>query len=403
MFLGIDLGTTEVKVLILSDQHEVIAVERSPLTVNRSHLDWSEQFPQDWWISVESAIDRLRHQVPHEWSQVQGIGLSGQMHGAVLLDANQRVLRPAILWNDGRSSSECEQLTHDHPDLIRLAGNLVMPGFTAPKLVWLRKHEPDTYARVAKVLLPKDYLRFGLTGHLVSDMSDAAGTLWLDIGRREWSPELLEYTGMRRDQMPDLVEGSACVGHLLPDLARCWGLKESVIVAGGGGDNAASAIGIGATEPGQGFISLGTSGVIFITTDTFRPNPERAVHAFCHALPMRWHQMAVMLSAGASLRWLSELLGAGDESRLLAKLEENGNDADSAAPLFLPYLSGERTPHNHAEARGVFFWVKSRERCFRIGVRRARRRCVWHEGRLSCVTSSGNITNTTEHGGRGRT
>ena len=355
MFLGIDLGTTDVKVLLLSDKHDVIAVERSPLTVDRPREYWSEQSPEEWWVAVESAINRLRQKVPHEWTQVQAIGLSGQMHGAVLLDASQQVLRPAILWNDGRSSTECEQLKQEHPDLIHLAGNLVMPGFTAPKLVWLQKHEPSTYARVAKVLLPKDYLRFRLAGCLVSDMSDAAGTLWLDVGQRDWSPKLLDYTGMRHDQMPDLVEGSACAGHVLPDLARRWGLKETVIVAGGGGDNAASAIGIGATEPGQGFISLGTSGVIFITTDTFRPNPERAIHAFCHALPERWHQMAVMLSAGASLRWLTKLLGAANEAQLLAPLEENGEGADSAAPLFLPYLSGERTPHNDPEARGVFF------------------------------------------------
>jgi xylulokinase len=358
MYLGIDLGTTEIKILLLSSEHRVIAVARSALGISRPHAGWSEQSPADWWAATESAVNDLRAQAPQAWSQVRAIGLSGQMHGAVLLDAAGQVLRPAILWNDGRSAAECARLMRDHPDLVDLSGNLAMPGFTAPKLVWLSAHEPHVHERVAKVLLPKDYLRLRLTGRCVTDMSDAAGTLWLDVGRREWSPALLRHTGMRRDQMPELVEGSASTGPILPELARAWGLDESVIVAGGGGDNAASAVGIGATEPGDGFISLGTSGVLFVTTDAFRPNPGSAVHAFCHALPERWHQMAVMLSAGASLGWLTRLLGATDEAKLLAPLADRGSERDASTPLFLPYLGGERTPHNDPDARGVFFGLE---------------------------------------------
>jgi xylulokinase len=265
------------------------------------------------------------------------------------------VLRPAILWNDVRSGAECAELERRVPDLRRITGNLAMPGFTAPKLLWVAGHEPEVFRATAKVLLPKDYLRRRLTGEDVSEMSDASGTSWLDVGRRDWSDAMLEATGLARRHMPRLVEGSAPSGTLLPELARACGLGERVIVAGGGGDNAATAIGIGAVRDGQAFLSLGTSGVLFVATDAFRPNPAQGVHAFCHALPGQWHQMAVMLSAASCLRWVTRLAGATDEAALLAEVEALPPEARRQAPLFLPYLSGERTPHNDPHAKGVWF------------------------------------------------
>lgn len=357
MYLGIDLGTSEVKVVLLNEHHEVLGTQHAPLSVSRPHPGWSEQDPQHWWDATCQAMQALRAAHGRPLSAVRAVGLSGQMHGAVLLDAQHQVLRPAILWNDTRAAAQCVQMTERMPSLPQVAGNLAMPGFTAPKLAWLQAHEPDVFARVSRVLLPKDYLRWRMSGQFVSEMSDAAGTLWLDVARRDWSDDLLALTGLTRAHMPALVEGSAVSATLSADVAQAWGLGPKVIVAGGGGDNAASAVGIGAVRAGDGFLSLGTSGVLFVVTDRFRPNPASAVHAFCHALPARWHQMSVMLSAASCLRWAARLLGARDEAALLAQVQDKGSDAGWAArvPLFLPYLSGERTPHNDADARGVFF------------------------------------------------
>ena len=260
-----------------------------------------------------------------------------------------------MLWNDGRSGAQCAALMRDVPTLTQITGNLAMPGFTAPKLQWVREHEPATFARTARVLLPKDHLRLRLTGAAISDMSDASGTLWLDPARRDWSDRVLAATGLTRAHMPRLVEGSAPGGVLIGELARRWGLPEGVVVAGGGGDNAASAVGIGATEPGQGFVSLGTSGVVFVVSDAFRPNPAQALHAFCHALPNRWHQMSVMLSAASTLDWAARATGAPDVATLLARAATLDATQRARAPLCLPYLSGERTPHNDPKALGVLF------------------------------------------------
>lgn len=354
MYLGIDLGTSELKVVLLDAAQRLVATARHELTVQRPHPLWSEQDPAAWWQAVEAAMADLRARVPQELAAVVAIGLSGQMHGAVLLDESGRVLRPAILWNDLRSSAECAELERRVPELRRITGNLAMPGFTAPKLLWVATHEPATFRAVAKVLLPKDYLRRRLTGEDVSEMSDASGTSWLDVGRRDWSDVMLEATGLTRRHMPRLVEGRDPGGTLRPELARAWGLRDGVIIAGGGGDNAATAIGIGAVRDGQAFLSLGTSGVLFVATAAFRPNPAQGVHAFCHALPNQWHQMAVMLSAASCLRWVTKLTGAADEAALLAEVEALGAAARQA-PLFLPYLSGERTPHNNPHAKGVWF------------------------------------------------
>ena len=293
--------------------------------------------------------------MPNEYAEIQAIGLSGQMHGAVLLDAHNQVLRPAILWNDVRSHLECEELTAAVPNLYTLAGNLAMLGFTAPKLLWVAKHEPEVFAATRKVLLPKDYIRFLLTGEFVSEMSDAAGTLWLDVSKRDRSDELLAATKLDRSYMPSLVEGSEVSGTLSTAVATQFGLSVDVKVAGGGGgDNAASAVGIGVVASCDGFISLGTSGVLFVVNDQYRPNPAAAVHAFCHALSNRWHQMSVMLSAASGLRWLCNTVGV-KEAELLAEAEALAADDTASAPIFLPYLSGERTPHNDPHAQGVFF------------------------------------------------
>lgn len=353
MFLGIDLGTSSVKALLLDERHHIVATAEAPLTVQRPQPMWSEQHPADWWAATDSALQHLAASQPAAMAAVQAIGLSGQMHGAVLMDAAGVVLRPAILWNDGRSGAACGALQAAVPALQAITGNLAMPGFTAPKLWWVREHEPAVFDRVRCVLLPKDWLRWRLCGERVSDMSDASGTLWLDVGQRRWSPELLAACGLGVEHMPRLVEGSAVSGTLDATLAARWGLRPGLPVAGGGGDNAASAVGIGAVRPGQGFVSLGTSGVVFLASDRFRPNPAQAVHAFCHALPGAWHQMSVMLSAASALRWATQLLGQPDEAALLARVAALTPAQQAAAPLFLPYLSGERTPHNDPAATGA--------------------------------------------------
>jgi xylulokinase len=355
MFLGIDLGTSELKLLLLSRQHDIVATVRAPLEISRPRPRWSEQEPLAWWAALDVAMTELAGAQPRALRQVCGIGLSGQMHGAVLLDAAERVLRPAILWNDGRSGEQCAQLMRDVPELTQVAGNLAMPGFTAPKLLWLREHEPEVFARTECVLLPKDYLRLRLTGARFSDCSDASGTLWLDVGRRAWSARLLQACGLTVAHMPALVEGSAPAGVLSGDLARRWGLPDGVVVAGGGGDNAASAVGIGAVQPGQGFVSLGTSGVIFVVSDRFRPNPAAATHAFCHAVPGRWHQMSVMLSAASCVDWAVRLTRADSVAALIDSAFTLDAAQRARAPLFLPYLGGERTPHNNPAAQGVLF------------------------------------------------
>ena len=354
MFLGIDVGTSEVKAVLLSEQHKLVASAGSVLAIARPQPGHSEQNPQDWWTATCKALGKLQNAAPKAYAGVTALGLSGQMHGAVLLDGQNQVLRPAILWNDTRASQECADMMAQMPSLPGVAGSLVMPGFTAPKLRWVAKHEPQVFAQVAQVLLPKDFVRLQLTDECVCDMSDASGTAWLDVQKRDWSDDLLKLTGLTRQHMARLVEGSASSGVLLPGVATQLGLKPGIVVAGGGGDNAASAVGMGAVEPEQGFLSLGTSGVLFVVTPSYQPNAASATHAFCHAVPGRWHQMSVMLSAASCLQWATGLLGAASTAELEAKA--NGLDAArrATAPLFLPYLSGERTPHNSASVRGSF-------------------------------------------------
>ncbi|PJI97030.1 xylulokinase [Acidovorax sp. 69] len=359
MYLGIDLGTSGVKLLLLDEAHTVIATADAAVPQYRPQPTWSEQHPADWLAAVETTVAQLRAQVPTAWAQVRGIGLSGHMHGAVVLGAQGQVLRPAILWNDGRASAECAALEQAVPTSRQITGNLAMPGFTAPKLLWLRTHEPAVFPQIRTVLLPKDWLRLQLTGRAVSDMSDASGTLWLDVQARAWSLAMLQACGLDASQMPALAEGNAPTGTLLGDVARRWGLGEGVVVAAGAGDNAASAVGVGARTAGQGFVSLGTSGVVFRVTDAFAPATERAVHAFAHALPQRWHHMSVMLSAASAFGWVTRLTGRADEAQLSAAVSALPASRQAQAPLFLPYLSGERTPHNNAAATGVFTGLRA--------------------------------------------
>ncbi|MBD3786344.1 MAG: xylulokinase [Sphingomonadales bacterium] len=350
MYLGLDLGTSGLKAILIDDDQKVVAEASAPLSVSRPQDGWSEQAPDDWIRAAERVLGALAGQ---GLDRVAAIGLSGQMHGAVLLDAADDVLRPCILWNDTRAAAEAAELDAD-PRFRAISGNIVFPGFTAPKLVWVARHEPAIFARVAKVLLPKDYLRLWLTGEHVAEMSDAAGTSWFDTGARDWSDALLEASNMSRAQMPRLVEGSEISALLRPEIADRFGLPQRIPVAGGGGDNAASGVGVGVVRAGQAFVSLGTSGVLFAANDGYCPDPATAVHTFCHALPGTWHQMGVILAATDALNWFGRITGAPAEA-LTADL---GPLKAPGKTRFLPYLGGERTPLNDAAIRGAFIGLE---------------------------------------------
>ena len=347
MFIGLDLGTSGLKAVLINEAQAIVAEATAPLAAARPQPGWSEQDPATWLDAADAVMQALAAQTSLEF--VRGVGLSGQMHGATLLDADDQVLRPCILWNDTRSAVEAAELDAD-PQFRALTGNIVFPGFTAPKLVWVARNEPAIFAKVARVLLPKDYLRLWLTGEAVAEMSDAAGTSWLDVGKRDWSDDLLVASGMTSAQMPRLVEGSEVSGQIRDELATRWGLPKGVVVAGGGGDNAASAVGVGVVKAGDAFVSLGTSGVLFAASDAYQPDAATAVHTFCHALPDTWHQMGVILAAADALNWFAKI--AEKPSATLT-----GVLGPLRAPertLFLPYLGGERTPHNDANIRGSF-------------------------------------------------
>ena len=350
MFLGIDLGTSSVKALLIDGEQRIVASASAPVELSRPHDGWSEQDPADWIAATETALAALKQEQAAAMAAVRGIGLSGHMHGATLLGDDDAVLRPCIMWNDVRSHAEAAALDAD-PRFREITGNIVFPGFTAPKLVWVKNNEPDTFAKVRKVLLPKDYLRLWLTGEHISEMSDSAGTSWLDTGARAWSGDLLAATGLGEEHMPALVEGSEPGGRLRGDIASRFGLETGIVVAGGAGDNAAAAIGMGTVHDGSAFASLGTSGVLFAANDAYSPNPASAVHAFCHAIPATWHQMGVILSATDALNWYAKLVGK-DPAALTGGLGDMLEPPSGVA--FLPYLSGERTPHNDAAIRGVF-------------------------------------------------
>jgi xylulokinase len=336
--VGLDVGTTGVKALALSPEGDVLARAEESYELSTPHAGWAEQDPEDWWRAAERALDALG-------GETTSIGLSGQMHGLVVLDDRDRVLRPAILWNDQRTEAECAEIEErvGLTRLIQLTGNRALTGFTAPKLLWLRRHEPTTYARVAHVLLPKDYVRLRLTGEHAIDVADASGTLLFDVARRRWSQEMLEALELDPAWLPRALESPEVSGET----------AAGIPVAAGAGDQAAAALGVGVDRPGPVSVVLGTSGVVFAALPAFAADPQARVHAFCHAVPGGWHAMGVMLSAAGSLRWLRDVLGPrGGYDELTSAAEEW--PAGTEGLTFLPYLSGERTPHADPHARAAF-------------------------------------------------
>jgi xylulokinase len=350
MYLGLDLGTSGLKGILITKDQEVLGAAEHNYSVQNLATGWSEQNPSDWIDACSIVMDSLCRNFPSQMSELKGIGISGQMHGATLLDKNGAVIRPCILWNDTRSYAQAQKM--DGVALFReLSGNIVFPGFTAPKVVWVKENEPENFKKIASILLPKDFLRFWLTGDLISEKSDAAGTSWLDLEKRCWSEKLLESCGLNIGQMPTLIEGSEVGGSLKRQLKNKWNMKGDILVVGGAGDNAAAACGCGVMSEGQGFISLGTSGVILAARDGCYPSPETAVHTFCHAVPNKWYQMGVILAAADSLNWLSKIVGKTPEE-LSSLLHEEPTGPSTLK--FVPYLAGERTPHNDSVTRGAF-------------------------------------------------
>jgi xylulokinase len=336
VFVGLDVGTTGVKAIAISREGEVVARAEEEYPLSTPRPGWAEQDPEDWWRATERALAALA-------VEPAGIGLAGQMHGLVALDCADRVLRPAILWNDQRTGAECAEIEKrvGFDRLVALTGNRALTGFTAPKLLWLRRHEPEVYGRIARVLLPKDYVRLRLTGEHATDVADASGTLLFDVAARRWSDEVLGALELPSSWLPRALESPAVSGRT----------TGGVPVAAGAGDQAAGALGVGVDGPGRLSVVLGTSGVVFAALPEFRAEPEGRVHAFCHAVPDRWHAMGVMLSAAGSLRWLRDAVG-GTYEELLSEAERW--PAGTEGLLFAPYLAGERTPHADPDARGAF-------------------------------------------------
>ena len=360
MFIGIDLGTSSVKTILIDHNQKILTTAHSSLTVLSPQDGYNEQDPAEWIKATQSCLEELSNNYPTEFISTISIGISGHMHGATLLDKEGKVIRPCILWNDTRSHEECLEFEDQEFDVRAISGNITMPGFTAPKINWVKKNEPENFKKIDKVLLPKDYLRFYLTGEFFSEMSDASGTLWMDIKERKWSENLLAASFLTKENMPVLVEGNEEAGILKNSLKDKFKFSNNVIVVGGAGDNAASAIGLGVVEENQSFISLGTSGVFFTPTSSFLSNTNDAVHSFCHCLPNKWHLMSVMLSASNCLDWVCSITGNSIDQAL--KNAENFSlslNNISTAPYFLPYMSGERTPHNDPHVRGSFHYLKT--------------------------------------------
>ena len=360
MFIGIDLGTSSIKMILIDQNQSILASANSSLAVQSPKDGFSEQNPQEWIDSTMECLEALKSKKPKEFSQTISIGISGQMHGATLIDKDGNVIRPCILWNDTRSYQECEEFEKQNFDVRSISGNITMPGFTAPKINWIKNNEIDNFKKIFKVLLPKDYLRFVLTGEFFSEMSDASGTLWLDIQKRKWSNQLLSCSFLEEKHMPDLVEGNEQTGFLKKDLKEKFNFNNNVKVVGGAGDNAAAATGMGITNKNQSFISLGTSGVFFTPTENFLSNTGDAVHSFCHCLPNKWHLMSVMLSASNCLDWICAITNTSIADTL-NNVDQICNDKNSIknSSYFLPYLSGERTPHNDPHIRGSLHSIKT--------------------------------------------
>ncbi len=353
--LGIDVSTTGVKALLVGADGQVMGSANTEQPLYTPHPLWSEQDPADWWNGAISSIRQVLAQTGVEGSQVAAVGLTGQMHGLTLLDRQGQVLRPAILWNDGRTAAQCDEMRArlGKERLIAITGNDALTGFTAPKILWVREHEPEVYGRVAHILLPKDYVRYRLTGGYAVDCADGAGMILMDIKKRAWSGEVLEALQIPAGWLPQVFEGPQVTGTITAEAAQLTGLKAGTPVVGGGGDQAAGAVGVGAVQPGVVSLALGTSGVVFASTPSPLIEPQGRLHAFCHAVPGRWHLMGVMLSAAGSLRWYRDTFHPGqDYDSLLAPA--SAIPAGCEGLLFLPYLTGERTPYPDPLARGAF-------------------------------------------------
>lgn len=357
VLVGLDIGTTGARCLAIDETGRVLAEATAEYPRYSPQPGWSEQRPEDWWEASCRAIGQVAEEVGHD---VSGIGLTGQMHGAVFLDSSDKVIRPALLWNDQRTHRQCRAITEKvgSARLIEIAGNPALTGFQAPKLLWLRDEEPQAYARMSRLLLPKDYIRLLLSGEAATDVSDASGTLLLDLRSRTWSGEILDALEIPAKWLPNVLEGPEPGGRLRANLADQLGLPAGIPLAAGGGDNAAAAIGNGIIREGLASCSIGTSGVLFAHADRLSPDPTGRLHAFCHAVPERYHLMGVTLAAGGSLRWWRDLLGTADYEQLSQLATEAPPGAEGL--VFLPYLTGERSPHLDPLARGAFFGLSSR-------------------------------------------
>lgn len=360
-FLGIDTSTTSSKALLIDEEGKVVGAASSPHTLQTPKPLWAEQDPGEWWEAVAASIKQVLTESGVGAERVVAVGLTGQMHGLVLLAEAGEVLRPAILWNDQRTQAECDEIHAriGRERFIQITGNVALTGFTAPKILWVQKNEPQVYAKARHVLLPKDYIRFKLTGEDAMDKADGAGTVLFDLKSRAWSAEVLEKLGIDRAWMPRTFEGPEFTGRVTSEAAAATGLKEGTPVAAGGGDQAAQAVGVGAVEPGVVALTVGTSGVVFATTASALIEPEGRLHAFCHAVPGMWHFMGVMLSAAGSLQWYRDTLTPTMSFDDLLK-EAESVPAGSEGLQFLPYLSGERTPHPDPLARGAFIGLTLR-------------------------------------------
>ena len=360
-FLGIDTSTTSSKALLIDEQGNVVAVASNPHTLQTPKPLWSEQDPREWWVAVSASIKSVLEQAGVSGEGVAAVGLTGQMHGLVLLDEAGNVLRPAILWNDQRTQAQCDAIHQivGREKFIRITGNVALTGFTAPKILWVKENEPDVFAKAKHVLLPKDYVRLKLTGEYAMDKADGAGTVLFDLKARDWSDEVLSALDIPRAWMPKTFEGTEFTGYVTEEAAALTGLKVGTPVAAGGGDQAAGAVGVGAVEPGIVGLTVGTSGVVFATTPSALIEPEGRLHAFCHAVPGMWHFMGVMLSAAGSLQWYRDTLAPNVSFDDLLK-EAESIPAGSEGLQFLPYLSGERTPHPDPLARGAFIGLTLR-------------------------------------------
>jgi xylulokinase len=355
LVLGLDVSTTATKAVLLDEEGRIRATGVAEYPYETPRPLWSEQDPELWWTGTVTAVRSALAEAGVSGGEVAGVGLTGQMHGLVALDAGGAVLRPAILWNDQRTQAECDRIREilGRERLIEITGNDALTGFTAPKLLWVREHEPDVWSRIAHVLLPKDYVRLRLTGGHAVDRADGAGTLLFDLAARDWSAEVVGALGLDPSWLPRTYEGPEVTGEISASAAAETGLAPGTPVVAGGGDQAAAAVGVGAVEPGVVSVSVGTSGVVFATTEGPLVEPEGRLHAFCHSVPGRWHVMGVMLSAAGSLRWYRDALAPGVEFGALVD-EAEAVPAGSDGLLFLPYLTGERTPYPDPLARGAF-------------------------------------------------